>query len=534
MKAVRIIALLLTLCMFASVLLACNSSEEPTPSGTDAPTEKPTDGNNGDTPTNKPTTKPTARPTQPAYDEGELEEWIEIADYNGEDFDEYNVDIGQGSFMYVVKDTDPDEYDAYKESLEEQGFYLYTTHEIGENKFATYITETQIVHTMLVYYDYDENVSDYKGPNAQDHYEVRVMEDDRSVFDLAGLESQNVYEDKSSEYGFMTLLSDNQVTWPGRMGYIYQLADGSFFIIDGGYWDDTSAKSSATTLINVMKKYAPDPDNIVIAGWLFTHIHSDHIGAFYDISRKSELNSFKESLTIEKVIYNMPNSDEMLIQDSHDQYTGQLKNPEGVSAWEKKFNDALESMNPDAVIKAHTGQQFFLRDLTLTVYAAQDSILFSNISSGAKGQNLESIDWHNSTSVITSVEFRGKTTLFLGDSHKLAFVYYTVPVWRSHMNHEIVQVAHHGYGDTRANLLYQYLTPEMVIWPVCREHYNGQKVDGSTYYENGNAYGGVFPGSFNNALKGDDIVQIYPEKNICVTIDNFDTWEVYQWDAVPG
>jgi hypothetical protein len=59
------------------------------------------------------------------------------------------------------------------------------------------------------------------------------------------------------------MLSDNAISWPVRMGYLYQLADGSFFVIDGGYWggdgNPTSKTSMSHTVMEVMKAHAPDP-----------------------------------------------------------------------------------------------------------------------------------------------------------------------------------------------------------------------------------------------------------------------------------
>ena len=544
MKAIRIIALLLTLCMFSAVLLACNSGNEPTgtgePSGTSAPTEKPTQ-------------KPTEKPTEPTYAEGELEYFLELADYNGKPFTESNIDIGQGSFMHVAKDTTPEEYEAYKTSLEEQGFYLYTTNEIGDNQFATYITETQIVYTMLIYYDYDSSDKTYYGGKAStDHYEVRVMEDSRSEFDIVPLEDQNEYEKDASVKPSFTMLSDNEVSWPGRMGYVYQLSDGSFFIIDGGYYHDSlKDRSSATALMELMTKWAPDPENIVIAGWMFTHIHSDHVGAFYDISRNEE---YMSKITIEKLIYNMPSSDEMAVQDVYKwggtDVNTTLSDINGCTDWEENMFDAIDAMRPQAIYKAHAGQVFYIRELTMTIYAAQDLLLYSNIPTAASSDSLfTSCNWHNSTSVITGVDFGGKNTLFLGDTHVYACHYLLNPVYRNVFKEsaDIVQVAHHGYTDTRADLLYKHLDVEMVLWPVCKQHYDGMDTpdsndikntgrDDNVYYENGKVYGGVYSATGNNFnhqyLNSSVTEHVYFINNYCMTVDDFDSWDFYEWDAV--
>ena len=501
-----------------------------------------------------------------------LKYYIDIPDYGYNEFDEEYIDLGQSSYMNVVKDTTFAEYSNYRSLLESKGFVLYTTNTIGSNRFATYVTKTQIVNVMLLKYDYDEsNKNDYPKATSKDHYETRVIVDDRDVFDLPGLAEDNVYSADSNITPSLSLLSDDQMSWPGRMGFLYQLSDGSFFIIDGGYWaggrdtsetgrnkDPMSKASMAKTIINVLEKFAPDPDNIVIAGWLFTHIHSDHTGAFYDMSRIKE---FRDKVTIEKVIYNMPSSSEMAGQDVASD------NLDGMSDWEEIFNIALNNFAPKSIIKAHTGQKFFIRDLSFDVYTTQDIILYSTMVEN--GKNLESITWHNDVSVITMMQFHGRKLLFLGDTHEKASKYTTNPLFRNQLQADILQVAHHGYGDTRADLLNMYIDPQMVIWPASRGHCVGSNpgyVDNrATYYykdgivydeagneavdsnpnyiENGVHYGydsttglaGVAAVKFNSMFIEEGITQVYPLTNCIATITNFETLTEYTcWDARPN
>jgi hypothetical protein len=63
------------------------------------------------------------------------------------------------------------------------------------------------------------------------------------------------------------------------------------------------------------------------------------------------------------------------------------------------------------------------------------------------------------------VEFGGKKTLFLADAEgdsnaKLEKLY------GSELNADILQVAHHGYNNTNAGIVYKYITPSIVLWPI--------------------------------------------------------------------
>ncbi len=524
MKAIRIIALLLTLCMFASLLLACNVRTEPTES------EAPSD-------TEAPSTEATDKATEPVLD-SDLEYFIEVTEYNGKEFDEYNIDIGQESVMHVVKDTSPEEFEEFKSHLETEGFVLYTTNEIGNNKFATYITQTQILNVMLIRFDYDEsNKKDYGGRAAVDHYEVRVMEDNRFIYDLPGLKEDNTYTNKG--LGSFTMISDDAISYPGRMGYVYQLADGSFFIIDGGMTSDTPSLSAATALMGVLEEYAPDPNNIVIAGWLFTHIHNDHIGAYYDISRNPE---YLEKLTVEKLIYNMSSEEELAIQDKYswngtDVNYSNINSVNGMLTTMENMVSANTEVAPQEIYKAHPGQVFYIRDLEMTIYMTQDLLMYSTIPTAASPKNLESINWHNSTSIVSMIKYQGKDMLFLADAHVYSIHYLLNPVYRTDLKADVLQVAHHGYADTRSDLINKYIEPEYVLWPARRGHYDGMNTDGVTkYQEGGKNYTGVATLKDNAVFTNDpSITQVYHEKDCCVTVDRFDSaqWNFYEWDAVP-
>jgi glyoxylase-like metal-dependent hydrolase (beta-lactamase superfamily II) len=69
----------------------------------------------------------------------------------------------------------------------------------------------------------------------------------------------------------VTQLDDKQHV--NGMGYVVQLADGSFIVYDGGY------DSQVSTLWGIPSK--PKKlgvvDEIVIRAWVLTHFHDDHI-----------------------------------------------------------------------------------------------------------------------------------------------------------------------------------------------------------------------------------------------------------------
>ena len=493
MKLIRSMVLILCISALLCVFAGCDTGVVVEPDNSDITESE----------TNKSTTPKATSPTI-KYDEEAPEIAAEIPKYNGKEFDFSNINVGQKSQMHVIKVTTADEYKAYLTELEKAGYSFYTDNTIGDNLYATYENDTHIVNVMFI--------SAYE--------QVRVIVDEKSVFSLPGLEEENIYESTSDPS--LTLLSDQAVRWPGRMGYVYKLADGSFFIIDGGYTKiGDHGNSSSEYLMAVLDKYADDPNNIRISGWFITHVHEDHFGAFLDMSRDKEL---LKRITIEKFIYNSPSEKDLSEQSS---------NGSGLVSWGRLLEKAIAAWKPEAVIKAHPGQEFYIKNLKMTVYHSHELLLYSRMTLNSANNLRRDISVHNNTSVVTKVDFMGKTTLYMADSSAISNQYVLSPVYNKSLECDILQVAHHGYGDTAAGSVYQHISPQMVFWPVCKGHYDGKNNDGSIYYENGKEYSGVINVGFNiQYLNGEDVVHYYHGEE-CITFEDFETWEGIRWDAVP-
>ena len=495
MKILRLLAAIILVCIVATLFAACDFSS--------AETEPPTE-TESTTETQKATKKPSSNKNPTVkYDDEAPTRPAELPDFNGKDFDYSNIYLGEESEMRVVDEATIEGYTQYLSALEESGYTFYTDNTIGNNRYATYINDTHIINVMYI--------DAFK--------QVRVISDDRAIFSLPGLKEENIYD--TTEEGALILLSDDKVAWPGRMGYVYQLADGSFFIIDGG-WSDLNNPhlSSATTLMAVLEEYAPDPENIKIAAWLITHQHTDHMGAMYDISQKEE---YRSKISVEKIIYNAPSEEDLAEQDK--------TTTSNMIAAGRKTKTAIKSLKPEAIVKAHPGQVFYIRDLSFTVYTSHDLLLYSPWLGFS---HLGGIRTHNDTCVVTKVEYKGKTALYLADSHSIANTNVVAPVYNTSLDADIVQVAHHGYGDTSAGNIYEHITPEMVFWPVMRGHFDGKNPDDSIYYEKGSAYNGVANVGFNSSLFAEGIKHFVFTNNICIVIDDFENWDGHEWDALPN
>ena len=378
------------------------------------------------------------------------------------------IDLGQGSSLYIISDTTRQKYLDYTTELQSLGFEPYTATSIAGNEYSTFITKTQIINVMYLKY----------------YNEVRIIEDSRDAIELPKLKEESAYTKTESPSFTMMGISDSG--YPGGMSFIYKLSDGTFFIIDGGICKDRIGSTecdgdpSVNRLFKTLQSLAKDPNNIVISGWLITHIHNDHAGAFIDLA---ETPSYLEKITIKQVIYSQPADSDM--KDGNQPYR---------LDW---MPNALKKMNITKTVKAHPGQQFFFADLTLTILGTHDLVKPAKI------------ERHNNASIVSMVEFGGKKMLFLADSEavsnpKLANIYGEA------LDADILQVAHHGYDNTNAGVVYKYITPSIVLWPI----------QTSDWKSNANVYNV----SFNSSNFDKPGILHYVAGDSNITFSNFNTW----------
>lgn len=332
------------------------------------------------------------------------------------------ADEGQGTALAVIKKTNLTEYEAYLGKLEREGYTLYTSNIIGENRFATYINDDFLVHAG--WYAYEKT--------------ARVTVEETKA--LAGLPADNVWTPKEgvttslAQFGIAT--EANNYAHEG-MGYVFQLADGSFFVIDGGYYPE------AERLYDYMKAKAPDGE-IVIAAWLLTHNHADHCRAFVSFAR-----TYQNQVRIESVIKNMPAS--ATYKESN--------------TWEDLNTHKVADALPDCkVIKAHTGMKFFLRNAEVEILCTIDSILPTPVKI------------FNDTSIVFMVTIEGERMLFTGDMGD-DVAKFMVPMYGDYLKADFLQLAHHGmkngHGKNMPNTIsfYAKVRPEVILWPNSEKQY---------------------------------------------------------------
>ncbi|MBO5379077.1 MAG: MBL fold metallo-hydrolase [Clostridia bacterium] len=226
------------------------------------------------------------------------------------------------------------------------------------------------------------------------------------------------------------------------MSYVIELSDGTFFIIDGG-WCDTNEKE-ADKLYDTLAALAGERD-IVIAGWIFTHCHGDHIGTFNLFVEK-----YHDSVTIKQLLYNFPsdedisNSGSSYMLDSSKQRYGNFKYVISTYLGDTEY------------VKLHSGYKFYYADAEIEILQTLEDLY---------PQTVANYDF-NSSSTIFTVKIAGQKMLFTGDVSDVGASRLN-RVYGASLKSDFLQVAHHGLNNGGTmKTLYLNVDPTYVLYPA--------------------------------------------------------------------
>lgn len=321
------------------------------------------------------------------------------------------VDCGDGCMMMIFKTTEAS-YNDYISGLQGQNFRFYSENKIANIRFSTHEDGKYVVNTVC-----------YTGTG-----EVRLMIEPLSKTALAPLPEKEGQPDTPVTLTQIGLnLSGGEDDMAG-MSYLFRLEDGSFLVIDGGYYRDTDANR----LYQCMREQSGESKPIVIAAWIMTHGHGDHLGCFM---RFTEL--YSDKVTVERFIYNDP--------------CAKQRNLTGDGPYYQLNRQAMQKY-PGAVIhKAHPGQVYAIRNVIVEIYYTLE--LYEP----------NSLTYYNDCSLVFSVRAGGQKIMFLGDiSENVSPL--IASLYQDALACDLLQVAHHGFAGGTA-VLYQYLSPTYLLWP---------------------------------------------------------------------
>jgi len=337
------------------------------------------------------------------------------------------VDTGDDCYMINFGEVDGDTvFKDYCSSIVASGFTLYAEKNMEGNLYNTYVNDKYVA--TAIYTKYNKY--------------AKVLVEPLSATALPTKAEDNVYTPIAGVDTTITQVGlydgDLAATYNG-MCYVIRLADGSFIVVDGGF----AREGSPERIYDVLKKQAHDSDNIVIAAWIISHAHDDHVDVF-----ESFFESYGDKVTVERFICNLPEAGQLV-----DNWSGER---DGNISYTNKIREFLYTTLKDIPkVKAHPGQEFNIRNVKIDILYTIDIYDYDN----------KKLDDFNNTSVVFKLTAEGKSMLFLGDYDDKGYTMSKLYTVRT-LGSTIMQVAHHGLPENSSNGLASKITPIYVFWPV--------------------------------------------------------------------
>lgn len=334
--------------------------------------------------------------------------------------------IGNSDTRLRVQNTTIDECREYAETLERAGYTKRAEKSISAGSKYSYNE-----NVFYAYQNENENIFVFWDSSI---YTVFVTVEPLSVLP----ENKPVAADNSS--------TAKATLFQLRSGLcsLIQLENGEFIIVDGGIKDeDTEAR-----LYNFLKENSPNGQPI-IALWIFTHSHKDHIGLATNFVR-----DYKDKVCVKAFAYQFPNCEKVQVA---------MEDVELMKTQIDELEENIKNAYPNAIVYTlHTGQSYFYPDVEIEIlWSIDDTFPYPYLS-------------FNDTSAAFRLKFKnGKTVLYLSDCQnevckKIATRY------GDYLKSDVMQVAHHGLiGGDRG--LYEIVDPEICFWPVSEKNFCGLK-----------------------------------------------------------
>lgn len=423
MRSKLLIALCLTLIML--MLAACDpavGTEDSSAKETSVAAPGESSGAETDAPvttaeeTRKPVElKPVSAGDIPAFSGG-----IKHTDYN----------CGDGVYMHHVTMVLPREYTAYVEKLPSLGYTEVNRREYGSNYFCTFAKDGTAL--IASYFGADSSVRLTILP--YDPYDA--YDDIYGVTDAPAGDAEPLF----------TMVSTDFVTKTNGMSYIIRTPKGSFIIIDGGWTGVGEAKK----ILDILKSQNTRDGVPVVAAWILTHPHSDHIGAISEMA-----SIYYDEIKLERVIFNFVDDEILAKSDSK----AMLESNSSILNILRKALSSDKKWAAAAVIKPHTGDLLNIDGVTVEILHTHEDVY----------PKTDDLLYNNANSLAFRISAGGHSAMITGDLSGTGMKV-LAERYGAALKSDILQPTHHGTTHGQVTT-YNYISPSIVMWDTSASRY---------------------------------------------------------------
>jgi len=313
-------------------------------------------------------------------------------------------DVGSENYMIEADGTSLEEYKAYLQKLEDNGFKKHVDN--GENGndgavySAYYKNGEQMLHICHMSKIQRTTINAWKGDDLTENL----------IYNEAFI-ADNIE-------GMKTTFHVPELYNVGN-SFIFQLKNGHFIINDGG------TEAELPYLLDYLEKLAPNGEKPIVDLWVVSHAHTDHMGVINKIyDSKKDI----DRIFVEKVMYNAPNAESLKTPAGMFDPVGPLVTIVNATSAFFKSTDG----NGPEVFRPRMGDKYYFNDITIDVIYSQE-LIDSN----------EWKTWNSSTTVLM-YNIEGQKVLITGDADINCQKFYMDLFDSSYFKLDVYQVAHHG------------------------------------------------------------------------------------------
>ena len=285
-------------------------------------------------------------------------------------------------------------------------------------------------------------------------YYIRHSREMRVIIDKSGLSPSRLSDSEEgfepvliAQYGLYYGKMVRMVTSDCGMCYFIRLPDNRLIMVDGGEAEQCT-EPAMKDILAVMRRLTQTENGgkIVIAAWLCTHAHDDHMDMFSKLIKEH-----KDKIEVQRIVFNFP---------AH----SVIEHNECVSRLKSRIKEYVPGAK---YLKIHTGQSFTVCGVKVEALLTHEDILPMRINRIYGGMN--------GTSTVFRISDGTGSFIALGDLQNEGALELATRFVSPRLSCGFLQAAHHCINDVKD--AYAAIDASRVLIPQAQADCRGRNIE---------------------------------------------------------